>query len=145
MTPDRPARPHRLLAIDDNARDTRLLEIALSEHPDVAWEFETAGDLTRGLARIARGGVDLVFLDLGLPESQGLATLVEVQRRHPEVPIVVVTGLADRELAAEAARRGAHDYLVKGHMTGELLVRVVRYALERHRLLAELRSLQAKK
>jgi len=56
-----------------------------------------------------------------------------------------VTGLADRELAAEAARRGAHDYLVKGRMTGDLLGRIVRYSIERHRLLAELRTLQARK
>lgn len=130
--------PVRLLAIDDNPRDTRLLEIALAETVGLRYRLEAAKDLTSGLRRLDAGGVDLVFLDLGLPESQGLDTLGEVQRHHPGVPVVIVTGLADSELAEEAARRGAHDYLVKGRMTGELLHRVVRYALERHRLLAEL-------
>jgi two-component system cell cycle sensor histidine kinase/response regulator CckA len=134
----------RLLAIDDNPRDTRLLEIALSEASGLRCDLEKAPDLTTGLARLARGGIDLVFLDLGLPESQGLDTLNEVQRSHRDVPVVILTGLADATLAEEAARRGAQDYLVKGRMTGELLQRVVRYAVERHRLLGELqRALEA--
>lgn len=134
----------RLLAIDDNPRDTRLLEIALAEASGLRCDLEKAPDLTTGLARLARGGIDLVFLDLGLPESQGLDTLNEVQRSHRDVPVVILTGLADETLAEEAARRGAQDYLVKGRMTGELLQRVVRYAVERHRLLGELqRALEA--
>lgn len=132
--------PVRLLAIDDNPRDTRLLEIALAEVAGLRWTLEKASDLSSGLARLGRGGVDLVFLDLGLPDSQGLDTLDVLQRRHGDVPVVVLTGLADEALASEAARRGAQDYLVKGHMTGQLLQRVVRYSVERHRLLAELRA-----
>ncbi len=141
MTAQRP----RILLVEDNARDVRLMQIVLSELDDFPHLLETANDLVSGVARVRAGGVDLVLLDLNLPESQGVATLARFVREAPAVPVIVVTTLADRELAAEAVAKGAQDYLVKGRMHGPLLPHVLRGGMERHRLTAELRALRSPK
>jgi FixJ family two-component response regulator len=74
-----------------------------------------------------------VLLDLGLPDSQGLETLAKTYSQAPEVPIVVLTGLDDDALGVQAVNRGAQDYLKKGQVDGELLMRTIRYAIERKR------------
>lgn len=129
----------RLLVVEDNPRDVRLLQIALSEARNFPHDLEVVTNLPDAHTRLTNGGIDLVLLDLGLPDSQGTETLVKFQSGAPDVPVVVLTGLADEQAAMEAARMGAQDYLVKGRMFGELLPRVVRYAMERHRILSELR------
>ncbi len=82
------------------------------------------------MERLALGDVDVLLLDLGLPDSQGLETAVEAMRSAPAVPIVVLTGYDDDEAAAEAIERGAQDYLVKGGFSGAALRRAIRYAIE---------------
>jgi len=89
--------------------------------------------LAAALTRLADGGTDLVLLDLGLPDSQGLATLHALRNVAADVPIIVLTGNDDEELAVAAAREGAQDYLVKGQLGSGLLVRALRYARERKR------------
>src|SRR6202034_4137554 len=74
-----------------------------------------------------------VLLDLGLPDSQGLDGLRWLLRERPDVAVVVLTGLADEYLGEQAVKAGAQDYLVKGDVTGKLLLRVIRYATERRR------------
>jgi signal transduction histidine kinase len=82
--------------------------------------------------------MDLVLLDLGLPDSQGLQTFQTLWKAAPDIPVIVLTGNDDRELAVAAVRDGAQDYLVKGQVSGSLLARAARYALERHKAEKEL-------
>jgi len=91
--------------------------------------------LSKGLVCLVRGGIDVVLLDLGLPDSQGLDTLGEVRAQAPAEPIVVLTGLDDEALALQAVRQGAQDYLVKGDLDNKVLWRAVRYAIERKQVL----------
>ena len=128
----------RVLLIEDNEDDALLIRETLTEAAGAPFTLEWADRLSAGLARLATGGFDVVLLDFGLPDSQGLETLSKVRDQAPEVPVVVMTGLADEMLAVEAVRAGAQDYLVKGQVTGHLLTRAARYAVERQRLLEEL-------
>jgi two-component system sensor histidine kinase UhpB len=86
----------------------------------------------------ARGGIDLVLLDLGLPDSQGLDTFLRAYEPASHLPFLVLTGYADETLGSTAVRQGAQDYLPKGEVTGSLLHRAIRYAIERKRSEASL-------
>ena len=91
----------------------------------------------------ARGGVDALLLDLVLPDSRLVATLEAVLDARPELPVVVLTSLDDLDFAAEAVQRGAQDYLVKSEITGEILLRSIRYAIERKAVQRQLRAYAA--
>ncbi len=121
----------KILLIEDNPGDTRLIEEMLSEVSGTLFDVENADRLSDGLTRIQKGGIDAVLLDLGLPDSAGLDTFEKVHDQAPELPIVMLTGLDDTELALEGMRMGAQDYLVKGRADGDLLARTLRYAIER--------------
>ena len=126
----------RLLLIEDNPGDARLLRVLLESEP--VFEVEDRATLTDGLARLAQGPesppVELLLLDLGLPDSQGLETLHQAQTSAPDLPIIVLTGLADEEIAVRAVAAGAQDYLVKGQFDAQLLIRALRYAVERKKI-----------
>jgi len=132
----------KALLIEDNPGYVRLAREALAEARGLRVELESVPQLAEGLARLAKGGIDVVLLDLGLPDSTGLETFSRVHDAAGAVPIVVLTGLEDDELAAEAVRQGAQDFLVKRYMDGNLLGRALRYAIERKRLEAQLRQAQ---
>lgn len=122
----------RVLHIEDDAGEARLLEetlrgLALSAR----WEGARASTLAEGLRLAKRGGFDAILLDLGLPDSQGLESLRAVRKVNPDVPVVVLTGLEDDETALQALRDGAQDYLVKGRITGPVLVRVLNHSIAR--------------
>ena len=123
----------RVLLIEDNIGDSRLIREMLSEAKDVSFALKHAERLQAGLEQLGQGGIDVVLLDLGLPDSQGLETLDKTYALAPEVPIVVLTGLDDDTLGVKAVNRGAQDYLKKGQVDGELLMRTIRYAIERKR------------
>ena len=89
--------------------------------------------LSEALERISSGGVDMLLLDLGLPDSQGLPTLSAIRRQAIQLPIIVLTGNSDERLALGAIHEGAQDYLVKGQINRNLLERSIKYALERGR------------
>ena len=95
--------------------------------------IEWVSQLSEGLERLAGGEVDLVLLDLGLPDSRGLDTFFRAYAHAPEVPFVLLTGLDDETLALTAVRQGAQDYLVKGATDAGTLLRAIRYATERKR------------
>ena len=128
-------RPIRVLLIEDNPGDGRLVGEFLSETKDQPQKFdlELIDRLSEGLDRLQRGGIDIVLLDLSLPDSQGLETFRRARARAGGVPIVILSGLADDALAMQAVREGAQDYLVKGSVRGHSLVRVIRYTIERRR------------
>jgi len=121
----------RILLIEDNLGYVRLIQKMLTVSNQVEYQIECADHLSAGLEYLVKGEIDVVLLDLGLPDSQGLDTLGKVHTQAPAVPIVVVTGLDDETLGAQAVRQGAQDYLVKGDIDSKTLWRVIRYAIER--------------
>lgn len=123
----------RVLLIEDSLEDSRLIQEFLSDGTDVKFDLVRADRLSVGLTRLQRGGIDLVLLDLLLPDSQGLETFRRVRTHAPDVPVVILSGVEDDVLAMQAVREGAEDYLVKGNVRGRSLVRVIRYTIERHR------------
>ena len=124
----------RTLLIEDNPADARVIQEVLSESPEAAFDLEWVDGLAGGLKELNAGLVDLVLLDLHLPESRGLDTFNAARACAPAVPIVVLTALYDRELALKLVRNGAQDYLVKGQIDPQALLRSMQYALVRHRL-----------
>ena len=127
-----------VLLVEDNPADARLLREAIREAGDMHVHLEHAASLDEAFERIRNGSFDVLLLDLGLPESQGLDTLRSVYAMFSELPIVVMTGLDDEEIAVRAVQAGAQDYLVKGQVDPRVLIRTLRHAIERHRMLAEL-------
>src|SRR4051812_31335045 len=103
--------PIKILLIEDDPDDALLIREILRRGPDASGlpQLESAETLTEGLARLEKGGVDLVLLDLSLPECRGIETLRRVVTAHPEVPVIVLTALNDEEIALEAVARGAQD------------------------------------
>jgi two-component system cell cycle response regulator len=128
----------RTLLIEDNPADAREICEALAEAPHAPFEIDWVDRLAKGLAKAESESFDLVLLDLGLPESRGISTFTTMQAAAPEVPIIVLSGLDDEELALKAVRNGAQDYLVKGQVQGRSLVRAMQYAIVRNRMQREL-------
>jgi sigma-B regulation protein RsbU (phosphoserine phosphatase) len=129
----------KALLIEDNPLDARLIQIMLHEAGGGQFELERAERLSNGLEILGNGEIDIVLLDLSLPDSGGgLGTFSTVHARAPHVPIIVMTWLDDERIAVQSVQQGAQDYLVKGQVTGPLLVRAMRYALERKRMAAQL-------
>jgi len=117
----------RALLVEDNPLDARLIEIMLHEAGGGQFEFEHTERLAKGLEMLAKGETDIVLLDLSLPDSSGgLATFRKVHGQAPHVPMIVMTGLDDETIAVNAVQQGAQDYLIKGQVTGPLLVRAMR-------------------
>lgn len=123
----------RVLLIEDNAPLVRMMNDMFAQASGAVFSVESFTRLADGLERLGHGGIDLVLLDLGLPDSTGLDTFVELYNRAPEVPIIVLTALEDETLALTALRDGAQDYLIKNELNPRALVRAIRYAIERKR------------
>ena len=134
----------KVLLIEDNPGDVRLIREMLSEATDVFLKLECADRLNQGLKRLSEGGLDLILLDLGLPDSQGLDTFIKAHTQARKVPIVVLTGLDDEKIGLSAVQNGAQDYLVKGKIDGNILTRTIRYAIERMRAKEALRESEAR-
>ena len=122
---------YTILLIEDDPTYVEFVRGALSESRGMSFELEHADQLRSGLERLAAGEIDLVLLDLGLPDSQGLDTLRKLRSQAARVPVVVLTCLDDETTAIEASQRGAQDYLDKGHIDGNLLVRSLHYVIRR--------------
>ena len=132
--------PGRVLLIEDNRAQARLIREQLSDVKSFSFEMDLADRLSEGLSQLENGDLAGVLLDLSLPDSQGLETLDAVRAKAPDVAVVVLTGLNDEALGAEAVRKGAQDYLVKGAADGELIARALSYAIGRRQLATELES-----
>ena len=135
-------KPIKLLLVDDNADDVFLTRRMLEKKPGGKFNFhiDHCCDLTDTLAYLSSENPDVVLLDLGLPESRGLQTLEQVLEAAPNLPIVVFTGLSDEDLGIKAVQKGAQDYLVKGQVNLDLLVRALRYAIERKQMVIDLQE-----
>jgi signal transduction histidine kinase len=128
------------LLIEDHPGDARLIREMLKDVPSVAVDLTWAERLGAGLRLLEERVFEIVLVDLSLPDGEGLESFAAVYARVPQVPIIVLTGLDDQEVAMQAVRLGAQDYLVKGQVTGALLVRAMRYAIERKRAERALRE-----
>jgi sigma-B regulation protein RsbU (phosphoserine phosphatase) len=128
----------RTLLIEDNPGDARLIQLMVEEAGGGLFEFERVERLGEALERLSEGGIGVVLLDLSLPDSRGLDTFLQLHARAPRVPIIVLSGLNDTTVAVQAVHEGAQDYLIKGQVDGQLLVRAMRYAIERKRMTEQL-------
>ena len=133
-----------ILLIEDNPGDARLLQELMTEAGMVRFKLTHVDRLSTGLERLAEGDLDVVLLDLSLPDSHGLETLIRLHAQAPSLPIVVLTGLEDEALGVTLVQAGAQDYLVKGQVTSHLLMRSIRYAIERMRSEEALRESEAR-
>jgi signal transduction histidine kinase/CheY-like chemotaxis protein len=133
----------RVLLIEDDDDDAFFVRQFLTSQPEDVFIFtlDWAQTLDHGVRLLSEKRFDVVLLDLMLPESRGLDTLIQVRSQAPSVPIVVLTGLQDEATGVRAVGSGAQDYLVKGHMDAALLKRAIRYAMERNALLAQMEAI----
>ncbi|HEY9784489.1 MAG TPA: response regulator [Candidatus Obscuribacterales bacterium] len=122
----------RVLLVEDNPADAKLFRTMLSASQSTFFTIERTDRLSSSIKRLSAGDIDLVLLDLSLPDGQGLDTFLRIHLEAPDVPVIVLSGLDDESVALEAVKAGAQDYLVKGQVNGSWLVRAIRHAIERH-------------
>ncbi|MDY7225762.1 ATP-binding protein [Hyalangium rubrum] len=127
-------RPMRLLLVEDNPGDARLIQEELKEVSSARFEVLHVARMAEAERAVREAPPDAVLLDLSLPDGHGLSNISRLLQAVPVVPLVVLTGTDDERLAVQAVHQGAQDYLVKGQVTGPLLVRALRYAIERKRV-----------
>ena len=120
-----------VLLIEDNPGDARLLQEMLAEEPAAPFRIECADSLEQAMEVLSRKPIGLILVDLSLPDSHGLETFSKVYAHSPSTPIIVLTGNHDDALALSAVKAGAQDYLFKGRLDRELLVRAMQYSIER--------------
>ena len=128
-----------VLLIEDNEEHVQFLRQLLATSDLTTFELHTAGNITQGIERLQDSGIDLILLDLSLPDSDGLETFIRVLEAAPDLPLVVLSGINDVALAIETVQLGAQDYLVKGHVDNHLLIRSLQYAVERKRVQLQLK------
>ena len=121
----------KTLVIEDSPDDFHSIQEMLTETKAENIKLSWVDCLSKGLEYPSMDDMDIVLLDLSLPDSQGLETFTKLHERIPSVPIVVLSGVASRMIAIMAVKEGAQDYLVKGQINGELLVRSIHYSIER--------------
>jgi PleD family two-component response regulator len=134
----------RVLLVEDSPTDARLMQETLLNVSSTPYELIHVDQLAKAKQILLSQQVDLVLLDISLPDSHGLQTFLRIHGQAPDVPVVVITGLDDEALGFRSVQEGAQDYLVKGQVTASLLARSMRYAIERERLLRQLREALAK-
>lgn len=130
-----------VLIVEDDAAQVRLMSKVLTVNGPGGMTVRHA-DSIAGAAELLRAdeAIDVVLLDLGLPDSGGIDTVRRLHAKFPHVPIVVLTGYDDLELAEQAVQEGAQDYLTKGEASPQEIVRAIRYSVERHRALSAARE-----
>lgn len=132
--------PIRVLLVEDNPGDARLIRELLADAKNSRFDLEWVERLSKGLERLPQGGLDIVLLDLRLPDSSGIDTFVRIHCQAPSLPVIPLTGMDDEELAVTVVRAGAQDYLIKGEVDTNLLTSAIRYAIERKKTEEALRE-----
>lgn len=135
------SKPLRLLLVEDNSTDRLLVREYLADQMDVAYQLETAGTMAECLEQLGQNHYDALLVDLNLPDSNGNQTLLKILSHAPDTPVIVLTGIGDRADGLNAMQLGAQDFLVKGDFHSELLVRTIRYSIERHNFSLQLRQM----
>jgi signal transduction histidine kinase len=131
-------KPLEVLLVEDDASMAAFLQKKILSARNTNFSVTKAGSLALALDCLGKKNVDVVLLDLMLPDSQELDTVNRVISEAPDIPIVVLSGLDDEDLALKAVQIGAQDYLVKGPLDSKLLTQVILYAIERNRMRVEL-------
>jgi two-component system, cell cycle sensor histidine kinase and response regulator CckA len=121
----------KLLLVEDNPGDARLLREMFKEQGSHDTELTQVGSMREAEAHLAGRSFDIILLDLGLPDAEGLGAVRRAHAAAPRVPLVVLTGLDDESLAVQTLLEGAQDYLIKGQIESRGLLRALRYAVER--------------
>lgn len=135
-----PALPTKILLIEDDSQDVELIQTYLGKSKHFEITLESVDSLSLGLSRLNEGEFDLILTDLSLPDEQGLDTFRQLYAQCPNVPIIILSGLDDEEVAVTALSLGAQDYLIKGLFNARQLTRAIRYAFERQQLRLELKQ-----
>src|ERR1700731_2371197 len=120
-----------LLLVEDNHGDARLLREMFNEQGSHETDLTHVACMGDAEQHLATSSVDIILLDLGLPDAQGLEAVRRARAAAPSIPLVVLTGLDDESLATQALQQGAQDYLIKGQIDTRGLLRALRYAVER--------------
>src|SRR3984885_3321722 len=129
--------PRQIFLVEDNAGDVRLLREMFSKEKRDAFQLTHLLRMSEAETHLAKGEVDIVLLDMGLPDGHGLDTVRRAHAVAPGIPMIVLTGLDDEALAAEAMKEGAQDYLIKGQIESRALPRALRHAIDRFRMQRE--------
>lgn len=129
----------KILLVEDNPGDVDLIQIILSESQDYQFHVDNVDRLKKAVSYLQDNKVDVMLLDLLLPDSQGLDTLLAISSEMPEVPVVVLTIFDNEEMGIKAVQAGAQDYLIKDRVESRSLVRSLLYAIERHQMDMEIR------
>ncbi|HDH50585.1 MAG TPA: response regulator [Nitrospirae bacterium] len=124
-------KPIKVLLVEDNSGDARLIGEMLDSPGSHIFSLKRVNSLSKGLRSLFPDDIDIVLLDLSLPDSHGLETFNRLYSRAPGVPIVILSGQDDESMAIRAVHEGAQDYLVKGRIDSGLLIRAIHYAIER--------------
>jgi CheY-like chemotaxis protein len=135
-----PSRSMNILLAEDNRGDVQLLREMFKEQTAHDVTVTHVWSMAEAERHLAEHAVDVFVLDLGLSDSQGLGAVRRAHAVAPHIPLVVLTGLDDEQLAVEAVQDGAQDYLVKGQIEGPGLLRAMRYAIERKIMEIQLNS-----
>lgn len=136
------ASPKIILLLEDNPGDARLIQYALQDasrnHRWLAqYQLVHISRLSDAMEQLTLPGLEIVLMDLNLPDSQGLETLIRLRENAQDLPVVVLSGLEDETIALEALRLGAQDYIVKADLDGRRIARTLHYAVERKEMLAQ--------
>lgn len=138
MNTDSFADPIKTLLIEDNPGDVKIIKTLLSEFQEIS--IDHTDNLEKGMNLLQNGNYNSLLLDLNLPDSKGINTLVSILVKFSGYPIVVLTGYDEAELGILSVQAGAQDYLNKKYLNGRLIVHSLRYAIERHKLVNRLKQ-----
>ena len=127
-------RSANVLIIEDQPSIADILMEYLKRDQNFKFEATWHSSLAEGLTHLKNNQVDIVMLDLGLPDSDGYKTFEKVRKQQPNVPIVIISGIHDEEMAVKAIENGAQDYLIKGELDLDSLCRTLRYSMVRFRV-----------
>jgi DNA-binding NtrC family response regulator len=129
-----------ILHVEDNPADVVLIQELLTEDRDFSGTVQHVSLLSLCLEELAGNPFEVILLDLNLPDSSNFKTFLAVKKAAGDIPIIVMTDLSDEKTALRAVKEGAQDYLLKVDVDTNLLVRSIRYAIEREKLTTELRK-----
>lgn len=135
-------KPIKVLLIEDSNEDAIIIREMLNETPKIPFQLTYVNRLKTGFEELFQESFDVLLLDLNLPDSWGFDTFIRTFDQVPELPIVILSGFDDEDVAVKAVREGAQDYLIKGEIDGRLLARSIYYAIERKNIEKQLMKTQ---
>ncbi len=130
-----------ILLFEDNPGDAYLIGEMLDEFVDFPYELKNVETLNEGLNLLKERPFNIILSDLRLPDRDGIDTFLDIHARSPRIPIIILTAVNDEKIGIDSVKKGAQDYLVKGHVDGRLLKHSILYSIERKKVEEEIKSL----